>query len=509
MNNKVPDKLIKEWKNHIKWLGETLVEPEDPILKTNRIQRALTDYDYFVETYFKHYVTYNGNVIKNGYFHREVAYQILETDKLYLAAKWSRGHGKSTHMSLFIPIWLMLNRKINHILLVSKTRDDSVKLLQHIQGEFEYNTQLINDFSLGGTFITEGDWTKQTLVVNGYNTCFNITGRGQDPRGLRYKNYRVDYIIIDDLDDKELVMNTKRVNELWDWVKESLLQTVDIKKFRVVFVENLYSNNSLMFKFITEIKDIYLSTVNAMKEDGTPTWTERFTKEDFEFIKQNMGTISWLREYQNTPITTGSIFKQEWIQFGDITLNNNMFVVIYFDPSWKSSSKSDYKSVQILTKYNDKFFLLDTFTRQCSINTAIGWIYDQYDKYNNQGIVPYLYMESNFAQELLWTEIQTVTKERGYQLPVLFDDRQKGNKFARIESMSSYFERGMIVIKNDLEKNPDCKRLLDQLLGFEQGSSMHDDSLDALESGIYFVNRNTRNFNNNPIIEYNEENIKY
>lgn len=508
----VPKVLIKSWEQHLKWLSEVAVVTEPIEQKEERIKRALEDYDYFVYTYFRHYcVDKNDNITKNGYFHREVAYKLLEpdSDKIFMACKWARNHAKSSHLSLFIPIWLTLHRKINHILICSKSTNDSVRLLQHIQGEFEKNENLIRDFAVNGSFIQEGSWTKNGIIINGYDCAFNITSKGGDPRGSRYKNYRIDFLIADDLDDKESIYNVDRINHYWDWFKESLLNVCNLQKFRCVYVQNLYSNNSIFYHYLTEIKDIYISSVNALKEDGSPTWFEKYSKDDLEFIKTNIGTISWLREYQNTSITTGSIFKQEWIKWGDIKLDNRDFVVMYFDPSWTSNSKSDFKSIQVVTKKYDKFYLIDTFTRQCSINTAVAWCYDQYDKYNSQGVVPYIYLESNFSQSVLWTEIQTVTKERGYQIPVIFDDHQKGNKFMRIEGMSSYFERGLIVFDRKLENLPDMKRLLDQLLGFENGSNMNDDSIDALESAIYWVNRNTRNFANTPLFDNHTENIKF
>lgn len=53
-------------------------------------------------------------------------------------------------------------------------------------------------------------------------TAFFARGRGQSPRGLRYRNNRPDYIVIDDIDDDELVLNPQRVRKLILWVKEGV-----------------------------------------------------------------------------------------------------------------------------------------------------------------------------------------------------------------------------------------------------------------------------------------------
>ncbi len=60
------------------------------------------------------------------------------------------------------------------------------------------------------------------------NIAFFARGRGQSPRGLRHKESRPDYIVIDDLDDDELCKNPRRVRELTDWVKEALFGALDV-----------------------------------------------------------------------------------------------------------------------------------------------------------------------------------------------------------------------------------------------------------------------------------------
>lgn len=133
---------------------------------------------------------------------------------------WPRGHAKSTHMDIFVPLWLMFQPKrlINFMVVVGKSEDSATRLLGDIQAELEHNQRIIADFG------------KQQGMPPGR---MGVQGgqRGEIP-GLRTRTVSTwfarpgstsDYIVIDDLDDDELCRNEKRVHDITDWVKEALL----------------------------------------------------------------------------------------------------------------------------------------------------------------------------------------------------------------------------------------------------------------------------------------------
>jgi hypothetical protein len=145
----------------------------------------------------------------------------METPNLKAVFMWPRGHAKSTHFDIFMPLWLMLlpKRLINFMVVVGKSQDSANRLLGDIQaGKLEYNQRIIADF---GQQKNLGLWTirrvQDCLRREVPRRC-----RGQSPRGLREREARPDYIVIDDLDDDELCRNEKRVHDLTDWVKEAL-----------------------------------------------------------------------------------------------------------------------------------------------------------------------------------------------------------------------------------------------------------------------------------------------
>ena len=56
--------------------------------------------------------------------------------------------------------------------------------------------------------------------------------------------------------------------------------------------------------------------------------------------------------------------------------------------------------------------------------------------------------------------------------------------------MSGFFERGNVYFNIKEKGTNDMTNLVDQILGFEKGSTMHDDAPDALQSAISELNNN-------------------
>ncbi|MFQ9020300.1 MAG: hypothetical protein ACLR6J_00380 [Parabacteroides merdae] len=105
--------------------------------------------------------------------------------------EWARGHAKSTHISLMIPIWLMIQerRTIHVMVLASKSEDSADRLLSDLQCELEFNALLKSDFNIK---IDEGSWsTGEFKTADGM--YFGGKGRGQSPRGIKNRGQRTDH----------------------------------------------------------------------------------------------------------------------------------------------------------------------------------------------------------------------------------------------------------------------------------------------------------------------------
>jgi predicted phage terminase large subunit-like protein len=455
-----------------------------------RIDRARKDYDYFVRTYFPDIAR-----CKCGRFQLDAAKYLHSTPNARAVFEWARGHAKSTHMDVFIPLWLKIQktRQFHTMVLVSKSEDAAEKLLADLQEQLAYNDLYIRDY---GKQIKAGSWAEGEFTTT--DDCFFIAlGRGQSPRGLKNHGNRPDYIVIDDLDDDELCRNPDRVQKATEWVLTALYGTMEAGRGRFVMVGNRIAKCSVLSNIIAR-PTFHHTTVNILDRSGKPTWKENYKAEEVQMMRDDMGERNFQKEYMNNPITEGAVFQARHIHYGKmLPLKEYRQLICYTDPSFKNSATADYKATMLVGKTPDGYFhLLKAFAEQTSVSNMIGWHYLINDYVRGRVPVMY-YMESNFMQDLMLDEFQKVGNQVGYHVPIRGDARKKPDKFARIEALQPLFERGLIIFNEDEKDSSGMQTLVEQMLMFEKGSRAHDDAPDALESAIWMLSQRTRSTNNN------------
>lgn len=493
-------KSYAEWQEHCKRVQSltdlSALVNESPVQKDKRIKRLQKDYAAFCEYYFPHFLTLRdkttGEVLRtvhNAPFHNSAALKVKNTPNLKAVFKWPRGHAKSTHFDIFLPLWLMFQSKrlINVMVVVGKSEESAIGLLSDIQAELEFNQRIIADF---GEQKAVGNWQEGQFVTQS-DVAFFARGRGQSPRGLRYKEARPDYIVIDDLDDDELCRNEKRVKDLTDWVKEALFGALDVGRGRFIMVGNLISKNSVLAN-IAATKGVYVSEIKAVDKDGEPVWKEKWTKQEAEEAAAFMGYRSWQKEMMHNPIKDGTIFRHDWIRYKKVLpLHKYEMLVCYTDPSFKSTTANDYKASRLWGKIGNELHLIDCYVRQDTVSGMVRWLYNLYESLPENVSVRF-FMEANFMQDIILDEFTTEGNLRGYQLPILPDKRKKPEKIQRIEAISPLWERGFVFYNEALKDTSDMQVGIEQTLSLERGSRVHDDAPDADEGAIWYLQRNTR-----------------
>lgn len=493
-------KAQERWKQHCETVqAATAVNiNETQVQRLARIRHLRTDYAAFVDYYFPHW-TINpetGKATPCAPFHVSAANKILKDRNLKAAFQWHRGAAKSTNMDVFVPMWLMAqeHREINVMVLVGKSEDNAKTLLGDIQAELQYNQRYIHDF---GEQYNVGTWEEGEFVTRS-EVAFFARGRGQSPRGLRYRSHRPDYVVIDDLDDDELVESPARVTKLFDWVRSALFGTLDGGRGRFIMVGNLIAKNSVLAKWC-DIKSVHVTKVNIYDSKGGISWASKWTPQEVKDIENVVGYRAFQKEYMNNPIIEGAIFRNEWIRWGKRPAWSKFSeLVLYIDPSFKGSIKNDYKAAKLWGKAGTMLYHLRAFVRQSSVAEMVRWCYDLYEWTREQGISVRWYMEANFMQDTILDEFRREGELRSYQLPITGDKRKKPDKFQRVEAISPLWERGFVVYDETQKDDPDMLAGIDQTLAFEKGMRGHDDAPDADEGAIWLLQRDTRAKSFNP-----------
>lgn len=486
ITNRTSKELQQRWQDRIAWIQATNFSlHDDEFQKDKRVQKARADYAFFVSRYFPH-------LAKKpcGKFQLDAATYLKKTPQTRALFEWARGHAKSSHLSLMIPLWLKIQspKQLNVMVLVSKSEDAATRLLTDLQAELQANPAFIADF---GKQVQSGSWAEGEFRTTD-GCLFVALGRGQTPRGLKDRGKRPDYIVIDDLDDDEMCRNARRVGETLDWCLSALFGTMEGGRGRFVMVGNRIGKDSVLSRYAAS-KGLYHTQVNMLDKNGNPSWHENYTTTEILEIRTFIGERRFQKEYMNNPVNEGTVFLQKDIRWGKILdLKFYKSLTCYTDPSFKDSATADYKATILIGKSpTGEYHVLKAYAGRVSVAEMVRWHY-QVETWV-AGRVPVMYfMESNFLQQLLLDEFKQVGNATGHHIPVRGDGRKKPDKFARIEAMQPLFERGLMMFNQDERDSTGMAVLIEQLLMFEKGSRTNDDAPDALEGGVFLLNQRTR-----------------
>lgn len=486
-------RAYEEWQqlcNQIRNQTEPPKKNETAKVKTKRIKDLLNDFEGFCQYYFPHYCK-----SPFGWFHKEAADKIIKDKKAFAILEWAREHAKSVFADVFMPLYLKAKGELTGMILVSANGDKASGLLGDIQAEFMNNQRYIADF---GEQVSYGNWQSNHFATK--DGCgFWAFGRGQSPRGARQAAKRPNFAVVDDIDDKVIVKNPGRVREALDWVLEDLLGCLAIEGGRLIVAGNRIHKEGILAHLVGDIEEgdpkreniIHVKVfaiekgkkhekADANEKGAKPAWHENHKLEDLIDRMSKMGFRASRREYFHEHHEEGLIFKDDWIEWVEpLTLKEYDAIVVYCDPSFKDTAKSDYKAVVAVGLKGKYYDVLKCWLRQDTVKNMVATFYEYYDWLEDHARY---YMEANMLQDLLIKEFDEEAEERGFHVPLRADKAKKENKEMRIENLSPLFERGYIRFSRAEKGSTDMQNLKLQFLGF--GSGMKDDGPDAVEGAI-------------------------
>ncbi|WP_400192805.1 hypothetical protein [Hymenobacter sp. B81] len=457
---------------------------ENEYTKRIRIQRAQADYDFFVTYYFPHYTQNKlGEVTHCAPFHIDGANTVRNTPNYKGIWEIFRGGAKSTHVDIFLPLWLKIQepRQINVMMLVGKNHKTAVRLLQDIQAELAANPRYIHDF---GEQVKLGSWEQGEFVTND-GCAFVALGMGEPPRGTRFGANRPDYIACDDLDDDKLKKNPARIREAVDWLYRAVIPTMDIGIARFILVNNRITKTGILSTVVAERPEWHHLLVNALDENGKPTWG-KYTEAYFDQLKKDVGWKAFQTEYMNDPQEDAGVFTREAIQWKKMPNDWTQFdaIVMYGDMSYSTSKKSDYTAIKCWAKKGVTLNKLKAYLRQTETPAqAIDWWFRFYLSLPKAvQLKMRCYVEANATQRILLKPIiDAAAKRYGVTNFIKFDLERKGDKADRIGSMTTQYHNGDVFYDISQLEDPDMIASVEQLTGWEEGAR-YDDGPDADQS---------------------------
>lgn len=468
------DKQVEELK---KWIRESVspFENDTPAKQKARIERARTDLLYFFATYLPHYFS-----VDFGDFHKEWQEGTELEDQLVLYGA-PREHAKSTFFTLGNPIHKIVYTLKKFIWPCSDTHEQATAFSVQIKLELEENKRIIHDFGKLKTKNWSDDEFETTTGVK-----VLARGRGDKVRGIRYRQYRPDMAIFDDMENDETVESPRTTKKIINWIRGAVLGSLG-KGYSAIMVANLFHPLSAISQLIAEEDDdkkprYYSRVYDAIldEENEIPLWPANWPWERLMKKKHDVGTYSFNKEYRNKVGTEDSPFPENTVTFYDRieVINKPLIFATGVDPASTANSKSDFRAVVTwgMDRQGMTFPCMHAWIKRRSIGEFFAAAYAQHDLYPGPVIV-----EENMLKEFLHEAIGNYAKQVGRYLPWHPITHTTSKIDSRIIGTCEYLWEHK---KMSFEKNhSDQKTLIEQFV-YILNPTVHDDGPDASEMAI-------------------------
>jgi hypothetical protein len=462
---------------------------ETPEEKAKRMKWLESEPEEWFEYYFPKYA-----FAKPAPFQIESTKRIMKADKLYQRRAWARGLAKSTRRMMEV-FYLSFAKKFpTNCLLISKSQENAIRLLAPYKANFEANQRIINDYGLQEKI---GSWTDSEFITRS-KLGFRAVGRGQNPRGSRNEERRINVIIFDDVDDDEVCKNPDRLEEAWQWCEQTAIPTVDISlPYYVFFDNNIIAEDSIAVRAAQYANDVEL--VNIRDEFGESVWKKN-SEEDIDFMLSIISYESGQKEYFNNPLGSGDTFDTP--TFGKCPpLKKLPFVMMYADPATsnsdkprgkKNKAKNSTKAVWLVGYYEARFYVYKGFVDNTGNATFIDWMYHLRDYVAGKTTL-FTFIENNTLQNPFYEQVLLpLVNEQGKSHPlgvlgVSPDERIKPEKWTRIEAnLEPEWRKGCLIFNEEEKEEPNMKRLLAQ---FKAASATCKtmDGPDCIEGAVFLI----------------------
>lgn len=417
-------------------------------------------------------------------FHVDAYKKLLSHTHIVQFRLWFRGSAKSIQSNVGNPFALKCMNELKFMLLVGITETRARLLLSDLQAQLESNERIIKDF---GKQVKYGDWSEGAFETQ--DGCYFLArGINQPIRGLRKNAFRLDYVVIDDVEDRKIALNTRLVQERADKVLGDIGGAFSKDKQRMVICNNYITKQGVVNRLLAAYqgkRHVDISRVNLTHEDLTPTWPAYYSTDDVQRIIKRFDEHTLKREYYNEPIEVGKVFKHEWIVFERVEEEKSPDVLVgYWDLSYKK--EGDYKAFALVGVCGARYVVFDIFCRKCELSQAVAWHYQVVRSIQKKGWSPLYYYDATASQEVVFQPLFEQEAKKHHIIDYPLPHREHAvDKYIRVEAtLTSIFFNRQLVFSESIRSLPDTQIAVDQLLAFEKGSKAHDDFPDALETAV-------------------------
>jgi predicted phage terminase large subunit-like protein len=464
-----------------------------------RVERAKRDFGYFCRTYLADYfytdsadyqrILYDvadtrslsqsvADQLKT--FVREKYHQYLKpTDRLAGAMFIEpREHGKTVRWSFAYPLWRVLSGSSRYVLLIGATQASAAENLINIRTELEENEEILADFG-----DLKGDRWSDSRIELAVGACIQAKGAGMSMRGTRYRQYRPDLIVLDDILKDDAVESPTVRAKIHRWLKRVVFNLG--KTAFIVWVNTIFHSDDPISRLMRELEAGTLKRwiavrLSCFRPDGESLWPENWPKDVLEEKRETLGADVFSTEYENEPLSDEErIIKPDWISSHSYVSAELPGALRYFAGVDPAAGKHDHTAIITVGVDNaGMIWDIDAWAQTCSEDETVTQLITKHKRYHYELIA---WEEVSF-QAIYARYVMRMAAAENVYLPIRTVKAGTDSKVARVRSLSPLIENGIIRFRENGNRE-----FVEELTSFPKGR--FDDSCDALAYAVGIITK--------------------
>lgn len=452
---------------------------KDPVARAEAARRS---HLLFHSIFFPHFVQY-----ETAPFQKEM-FRITEDPTIKLGVVTAfRGSGKSTIMTLSLPIWAVLGApQKKFVLILAKTQAQAKIHFANLKRELEGNTLLKGD--LGPFQDDSAEWGQYSTVLTKYGARITAASSEQSIRGLRHGEHRPDLIIVDDPEDLQSVKTLEGRDKTHNWLTGEVMPGGD-KNTKIIVVGNLLHEDSVMMRLKDGIEKNLLNGVYReyplVDAENKIIWPGKYPDmAAIEELKRTIGNESaFQREYLLRIMTSDDqVVRPEWIRYYDEMPSSDAdgfrYVVTGIDLAISEKMSADYTAMVSARVYHYRdqlkiYILPNPVNARMDFPATVERAIDL-SKILGGGVPTKLIIEEVGYQKSIIDHLKTLN------IPAEGLKLHGQDKRERLSSVSHLIQQGKVLFPRH-----GAELLITEITGF--GKERHDDLLDALVTALLYV----------------------
>lgn len=477
-------------------------KPKSIAERVAKVQDKVAGFEYFVATYFPHYVRNPAKSQLHEYLFSELPKATANPESVLLAIAAPRGEAKSTIVSQLYTLYRIITSQTHFSLIVMDSIDQAYPMLEAIKAELDSNPRLKIDFP---KVFGQGRVWQAGSIITANNVKVQVAGAGKKLRGLRHGAYRPDLVILDDIENDENVRSPDQRDKLHNWLKKTIMPLGAAgEKLDIIYIGTILHYDSVLnrtlnnpawqsarfkaiiqmpenmamwdewealfkAKLLDEAEDFYQKHKKAMEKGAIVSWLARPILALMK-IRARDGHDAFDSEYQNDPTAGEDAPFNGAIQYWhELPAGLTLFGAC--DPSLGKAGASRDPSAIIIGGYDrttGKLYIIEADIKKRLPDRIISDII----RYQRQYDCVVWAVESVQFQEFFRTELIKRAAQEHVHVPAQ-PVMPHTDKLLRIEALQPHMKNGYILLHT--EQNT----LQDQFRHFPKGD--HDDGCDAVE----------------------------